>query len=55
MTYGSSTFIDESEDETKTESDYSSSKSLSTSEAFSSHTATDTYREWKDVTEIIKE
>ena len=58
VSYGSSTFMEESDDDTDTEADISHtdrSDSVSTSQVFSSQTASDTYREWKDVTEIVKE
>ncbi|XP_005097529.1 uncharacterized protein LOC101853933 [Aplysia californica] len=57
VSYGSSTFIElESEDETKTESEYSSyTESISSSDVFSSRSGSATYREWKDVTEIVKD
>ena len=56
--YGSSTFVElESEDETKTESEfsYNTESNISSSEVFSSKGSSVTYREWKDVTEIVKE
>lgn len=56
--YNSNTFILlESEDETKTESDYSYTESYASSSVFSPSLSTEssTQREWKDITEIVKE
>ncbi|XP_059174742.1 uncharacterized protein LOC131954913 [Physella acuta] len=56
--YNSNTFILlESEDETKTESDYSYTESYASSSVFSPSLSSEssTSREWRDITEIVKD